>query len=96
MELLKIEKLIVSCFTALSKLASEFQKKFVDIVSKCSTDFSDTLNFIQNSHDVFAIEMVTNFLDSFKLSIEEMARVNQVAEVQLPDGYADESAFVEF
>lgn len=89
MELLKIENLIVSAATAMANLATDFEKKYVDLVAKCSTDFSETLKELEKSGDLFAIEMAINFGELFKINIEEMARINQLAETQLTEATAE-------
>lgn len=80
MELMKVENLILAAANTLSSLADDAEKKFIDLATKCSSDFAATLKDIEKSGDLLCLEIATNFTDLLKLAIEEVTRINYISE----------------
>ncbi|XP_055326459.1 uncharacterized protein LOC129580248 [Sitodiplosis mosellana] len=84
MELLKIEKLIIAAANNMDNMVADIESKFTELTRKFSSDFSTNMNTIESSGDLFAVEILTNFNELFKICVEEMARTQQLAAATAP------------
>lgn len=70
-ELLKHEKMLISAFNTMNAVAPEVEKKFNELIGKCSNDFSAVVDAVEKSGDLMAIDILVNFNPLIKACIEK-------------------------
>lgn len=72
-ELLRMEKLILISLKKLIEMKDEFEITFNDLVKNAASDLSAVMADIELTSDTFVIEVMANFNDLFKKSIENFS-----------------------